>query len=72
MDTRWGGFVTGDEVTFEWDKPCGCGWNSPYIVGGTIGRFSEKKDDGGEEKLSCAAAPAAYAEALDFLNSAAA
>ncbi len=72
MDTRWGGFVTGDEVTFEWDKPCGCGWTTPYIIGGSIRRFSEKKDDGGEEKLSCAAAPEAYAEALDFLNTAAA
>ena len=68
MDTRWGGFVTGDEVTLEWSKPCGCGQKSPHIVGGSIRRFSEKKSDGGEEKLSCAAAPEAYAEALDFLN----
>ena len=68
MDTRWGGFVTGDEVTMEWDKPCACGQLSPYIVKGSIRRFSEKKNDGGEEKLSCAAAPEAYAEALDFLN----
>lgn len=67
-ETRWGGFVTGDEVTMEWDKPCACGQAHPYIIGGSIRRFSEKKNDGGEEKLSCAAAPEAYAEALDFLN----
>lgn len=68
MDTRWGGFVTGDEVTMEWDKPCPCGQSHPYILKGSIRRFSEKKNDAGEEKLSCAAAPEAYAEALDFLN----
>ena len=67
-DTRWGGFVTGDEVTMEWDKPCPCGQGHPYILKGSIRRFSEKKNDAGEEKLSCAAAPEAYAEALDFLN----
>ena len=32
------------------------------------GRISDKKTEDGDEKLSCAAAPAAYAEALDFLN----
>lgn len=67
-DTRWGGFVTGDEVTMEWDAPCPCGQTTSYIVG-AIRRLSEKRaDDAGEEKLSCAAAPGAYAEALDFLN----
>ena len=68
LHTRWGGFITGDEVTMEWDAPCACGQVSPYVVQGSIRRFSEKTGDGGEEKLSCAAAPDAYAEALDFLN----
>lgn len=66
-DTRWGGFITGDEVTMTWDKPCACGRTTPYLDT-KIQRFSEKKD-AGDEKLSCAAAPTAYAEALDFLNS---
>jgi hypothetical protein len=66
-ETRWGGFVTGDEVTMHWDDSCPCGRTTPYLEK-TIRRFSEKTGDISEEKLSCAAAPAAYAEALDFLN----
>ena len=67
VETRWGGFITGDEVTLDWDTPCPCGRTTPYFVG-KIQRLSERRDEGGEEKLSCAAAPEAYAEALDFLN----
>jgi len=66
-DTRWGGFVTGDEVTMEWDEQCPCGRTTPYL-GSTIERLSEKRANEGEEKISCAATPAAYAEALDFLT----
>jgi hypothetical protein len=66
-DTRWGGFITGDEVTMEWDAVCACGQTTPYLQG-LIQRYSDKKTDEGDEKLSCAAAPDAYAEALDFLN----
>ena len=66
-DTRWGGFVSGDQVTMEWDKSCACGRTTPFISD-AIRRYSEIRTDEGEEKLSCAAAPDAYAEALDFLN----
>ena len=66
-DTRWGGFVSGDQVTMEWDKSCACGRATPFISD-AIRRYSEIRTDEGEEKLSCAAAPDAYAEALDFLN----
>lgn len=66
-DTRWGGFITGDEVTFDWDTRCPCGRTTPFVTG-EIRRLGDKKADGGEEKISCAATPAAYAEALEFLN----
>lgn len=66
--SRWAGFVTDDEVTIDWDAPCPCGQGTAYVTG-NIQRFSDKEDFSGEEKLSCAATPAAYAEALDFLNS---
>ena len=66
-DSHWGGFVTGDEVTMEWDAPCPCGRTTPWLHK-SIRRISEKRNDGGEEKINCAATPAAYAEALDFLN----
>lgn len=67
-ETRWGGFITGDYITIEWDAPCPCGAAGPYIVG-PIKRVSDlQKADAGEEKVSCASTPAAYEDALDFLN----
>src|SRR5690606_2606954 len=29
-DSRWGGFITGDEITIDWSTPCGCGRPSAY------------------------------------------
>jgi len=67
-DARWGGFITGDEVTMSWDVPCLCGRSSPYLDS-KIQRFSEKAKNGdSDEKINCAATPDAYDEALDFLN----
>jgi hypothetical protein len=63
-DTRWGGFITGDEVTVEWDAPCPCGRPSRYVVG-PIQRYSEK--NGGDDKITCAATEASHREAMDFL-----
>jgi hypothetical protein len=64
-DSRWGGFITGDEITIEWDKPCDCGRPSAYLVG-AISRYSEK--NGGDDKISCAASENAHREAMDFLS----
>jgi hypothetical protein len=64
-DIRWGGFITGDEVTVEWDRPCPCGRPSPYVAG-PIQRYSEK--NGGDDKITCAATEASHREAMDFLN----
>ena len=66
-DTRWGGFVTGDEVTMTWDAHCACGRTGPYLAA-DIQRISAKRIDSGEEKLNCAASTESYTEALDFLN----
>ena len=66
----WGGFITADLVTMEWEAPCPSGWSAPYIGGG-ISRITDQKNDGGEEKINCAATPTAYADALDFLKEAA-
>ncbi|MNT89546.1 hypothetical protein D3C72_2302890 [compost metagenome] len=62
---RWGGFITGDEITIEWDEPCACGRPSQYIVG-PIQRYSEK--NGGDDKITCAATENSHREAMDFLN----
>jgi hypothetical protein len=45
-DTRWGGFISGDEVTMEWDAACPCGQTTPYIVDG-IRRVNETKGGAG-------------------------
>ncbi|QEY71736.1 phenylacetate--CoA ligase [Pseudomonas denitrificans (nom. rej.)] len=64
-DVHWGGFITGDEVTVEWDAPCACGRPSRYVVG-AIQRYSEK--NGGDDKITCAASEQSHREAMDFLN----
>ena len=45
----WGGFVTGDEITVNWDGNCGCGRKGEYLHP-EIRRFSDKytTDDGTE------------------------
>ena len=64
-DARWGGFISGDEITVEWDQPCPCGRTSRYIVG-DIQRFSDKT--GEDDKITCAASESSNKEAMDFLN----
>ncbi|MCB2076660.1 MAG: hypothetical protein KDE55_03070 [Novosphingobium sp.] len=64
-DSCWGGLVTGDVVTIDWDTPCECGRTS-YAMEKQINRVSEIK--GGDDKISCAATPQAQADAMDFLT----
>nr|WP_248324786.1 hypothetical protein [Caballeronia sp. Sq4a] len=64
-DARWGGFITGDEITIDWDEPCACGRPARYVVG-PIQRYSEK--NGGDDKITCAATESSHQEAMDFLN----
>ena len=64
-DARWGGFITGDEITIEWDAPCPCGRPGRYLVDG-IQRYSEKS--GGDDKITCAATEDSHREAMNFLN----
>jgi len=61
--TRWGGVLTGDEVTMCFDA-CACGRAGPTIKEG-IRRYSEKQ--GGDDKITCAGAPEAHDRALAFL-----
>lgn len=68
-DSYWGGFVTGDEITINWDGGCGCGRKGEYVLP-TVRRFSDKH--GGEDKISCAGAPDAQEKAMEFLTKAAA
>jgi hypothetical protein len=65
QDGTWGGIVTGDLVTVDWSTPCPCGRTS-VALNKKIQRVSELQ--GGDDKISCAATPAAQAEAMDFLT----
>lgn len=64
-NSRWGGFITGDEVTMHWDDMCPCGQTSRYIDG-KIERFSEKQ--GGDDKITCAGTAEAHSDAMEFLG----
>lgn len=64
---HWGGFVSGDRVTvagWDDDASCRCGRTGPFIES-TIQRFSEL--NGGEDKITCAGAPAAQDKAIEYL-----
>ena len=65
QDGAWGGIVSGDRITVDF-TPCACGRTTLHIAK-DIKRFSELTGD--DDKLTCAATPAAQAEALDFLTS---
>jgi hypothetical protein len=64
-ETRWGGFISGDEITVNWDDPCPCGRTSAYTIG-EIQRYSDKT--GGDDKINCAATENAHKEAMSFLT----
>jgi phenylacetate-coenzyme A ligase PaaK-like adenylate-forming protein len=66
-DSCWGGLVTGDVITVDWDHPCECGRTS-HAIEKKIQRVSEIRADGGDDKITCAATPGAQAEAMDFLT----
>jgi hypothetical protein len=66
-DTYWGGFVSGDEVTVEWDEPCACGRLTVHMSP-QIERYSQQR--GGDDKITCAAAADAHDNALSYLNEA--
>jgi hypothetical protein len=64
---HWGGFLSGDCVTVAgWSEPCACGRTGPYVEN-SIRRFSEM--EGGDDKITCAGAPAAHDKAIEFLAS---
>jgi hypothetical protein len=62
---RWGGFISGDEVTLNWNHQCPCGRTTLYLEH-QIERYSEKR--GGSDKINCAATEEAHQEALDYLT----
>ena len=60
----WGGFITGDEITIDWDSQCPCG-QTTYHLDPLIQRFTDKSGD--DDKITCAATVDAHQEAMTFL-----
>jgi hypothetical protein len=48
----WGGIITGDKVTIEWDRECPCGRKGAHIHD-SIERYSEAVT--GDDKVNCSA-----------------
>jgi len=63
--TYWGGFITGDEVTMNWDGNCACGRIGPYFHN-DVGRYSDKR--GGDDKITCQRTAAAVEEMMEHMN----
>jgi hypothetical protein len=63
-DTHWGGAISGDEVTMNWDTPCPCGRRTTYLDK-NIQRYRDKSKGG--DKVTCAATQQSYDDAMDFL-----
>jgi len=53
---RWGGMITGDRVTADWDR-CACGRSGQTILPDIV-RYSEI--EGGDDKLTCAGTIESY------------
>jgi hypothetical protein len=66
---RWGGFLSGDETTLNYgdQTACPCGRRGAFIIG-EIRRYSEA--EGGDDKITCAGAPAVHDNALQFISGA--
>jgi len=63
--TYWGGFISGDEITINWDEQCPCGWKQPH-VGPSIRRYAEM--EGGDDKITCAGTAQAYNDFMDYIS----
>ena len=64
--TYWGGFLTGDFVTIDWDHHCLCGRSGGPVLHGKVQRLTEQR--GGDDKISCSGgADDAHDRAVKFL-----
>jgi hypothetical protein len=64
--SHWGGIISGDEVTIDWDTPCPCGRTSVAIFHDIV-RYSEKEGVE-DDRISCSATREVHDEAVDFLR----
>jgi hypothetical protein len=66
LKAHWGGVISGDEVTIDWDLRCPCGQTSVAFEHDII-RYSEKQgvDD---DRITCAATHEVHNEAVNFMK----
>jgi hypothetical protein len=64
--SHWGGVISGDEITLDWENPCKCGRTSVHIAH-DIMRFSEKQGVE-DDRISCSATQEVHGQAVDFLQ----
>ncbi len=65
-ESHWGGVISGDEITIDWDERCKCGLESVHIHH-DIMRYSEKADVE-EDRISCSATTQVNDEAVNFMR----
>ena len=65
-ESHWGGIISGDEITIDWDKRCACGLESVYIHH-DIMRYSEKEGIE-DDRISCSATTQVNDEAVNFMR----
>lgn len=63
--TYWGGFISGDQVTINWEEDCACGWKGPRIAP-DINRFAEH--EGGDDKITCAGTAEVYNDFMNYIS----
>jgi hypothetical protein len=66
LRAHWGGVISGDEVTVDWDLRCPCGRSSVAFEKDII-RYSEKKGVE-DDRITCAATPEVHSEAINFMK----
>ena len=64
--SHWGGIISGDEITIDWDTPCACGLASVPIEH-DIMRYSEKEGIE-DDRITCHATQEVQAEAVNFMR----
>lgn len=59
----WGGAISGDRVTIDWNGGCPCGRVGPFMHDDIV-RYMNLRDD---DKITCAKSADAYAKTVDFV-----
>src|ERR1700761_921917 len=66
LRAHWGGVISGDEVTIDWDLQCPCGQASVAFEP-DIMRYSEKQGVE-DDRITCAATHEVHNEAVNFMK----